>query len=125
MIKIKHFMEAEEEDDGARFWVEPIGLTRDLRQWCHVDEMLSAIGPPSELWEWFNQHPRGYEYFRGAYHESLTRGPYRGLLRYLAGAAGSDTINLTLLHQGVNDQQNTATALYEYLSELSVYESDL
>ena len=33
MIKIKHFMDAPEEDDGRRIWVEPFGLTADLAMW--------------------------------------------------------------------------------------------
>ena len=30
MIKIKHFMETREDDDGDRLWVESVGLTKDL-----------------------------------------------------------------------------------------------
>lgn len=28
-----------EPDDGMRMWVEPIGLTKDLQQWCRVDHV--------------------------------------------------------------------------------------
>ena len=38
MIKVKHLLEAVEESDGQRLWVEPIGLTKDLREWCQVDQ---------------------------------------------------------------------------------------
>ena len=45
MIKIKHFMDAREEDDGERLWVEPTGLTKDLVEWCAVDHLLPHLGP--------------------------------------------------------------------------------
>jgi len=32
MIKVKHVLEAVEQGDGQRIWVEPIGLTKDLRE---------------------------------------------------------------------------------------------
>ena len=38
MIKVKHFMDEVESDDGKRMWVEPIGLTRDLL--AAADQML-------------------------------------------------------------------------------------
>src|SRR5205823_2747898 len=77
MIKIKHFMDAKEADDGERLWVESIKLTKDLTEWCHVDPVLPHLGPPMELCEWFEEHPDGYEYFRGNYHEHLTKGGLR------------------------------------------------
>jgi hypothetical protein len=33
MIKVKHFLLKVESDDGQRLWVEPFGLTKDLREW--------------------------------------------------------------------------------------------
>jgi uncharacterized protein YeaO (DUF488 family) len=119
MIKIKHLMDAREDDDGERLWVEPIGLTKDLTEWCAVDHVLPHLGPPKDLWEWFDEHLDGYEYFRGRYHEHLTNGGFRKALWQLAKAGQSE--NFTLLHQGELAEQNTATALYEYLSELSAH----
>lgn len=119
MIKIKHFMEAREADDGERLWVEPIGLTRDLLEWCGVDHLLPHLGPPPELWNWFEEHPDGYEFFRAKYHDYLDQGPYRKPLWQLAKAGLNE--NFTLLHQGEDEEHNTATALYEYLAELSAH----
>ena len=121
MIKIKHFMDAREEDDGERLWVEPIGVTKDLSEWCAVDHQLVHLGPPRELWQWFEDHPDGYEFFRGKYHEHLNSRGLRQALWQLAKAGQSE--NFTLLHQGEDDEHNTATALYEYLTELSAYPS--
>ena len=123
MLKVKHFMEAAEPDDGLRLWVEPIGLTRDLREWCQVRGSLVRLAPPRELWEWFEAHVGGgaeaYDYFRGAYHEHLANGPYRDLLQTIAWRAVS--VDYTLLHQGEDPGHNTATALYEFLAELQSY----
>jgi uncharacterized protein YeaO (DUF488 family) len=119
MIKIKHFMDAVEPDDGARLWVEPFGLTRDLRQWCAVGAVLPHLGPPLELWKWFDAHPQAYELFRGCYHEYLSDGRMKAALRQLAKAAASH--NFTLLHQGSDPEHNTATAFYEFLSELEAW----
>ncbi|MGA2583911.1 MAG: DUF488 family protein [Tepidisphaeraceae bacterium] len=119
MIKIKHFLETPEADDGRRIWVEPIGLTSDLRQWCSVNHVLCHVGPPRGLWEWFENHPNAYDYFRARYHEWLARSPYKPALMQLASAAQKE--NITLLHQADDPQHNSATALYEYLSELEAY----
>lgn len=119
MIKFKHLMDASEEDDGQRLWVEPVGLTKDLREWCTVDHVLPHLGPPAEIWEWYAEHPDGYEHFRGVYHEHLDRGPYRKALIQLARAGINE--DFTLVHQGDDPAHNTATALYEYLSELRAH----
>jgi uncharacterized protein YeaO (DUF488 family) len=119
MIKIKHFMEAKEADDGERLWVESVNLTKDLIEWCAVDHVLPHLGPPAELVEWFEEHPDGYEYFRGNYHEFLTKNGLRKPLWQLARAGLNE--NFTLLHQGDDAEHNTATALYEYLNELSAH----
>jgi uncharacterized protein YeaO (DUF488 family) len=119
MIKIKHFLDKPESDDGRRIWVEPMGLTADLREWCSVDHMLSHVGPPRGLWEWFEEHPDGYGYFRGKYHEWLSRSPYRPALQELARAAMRE--NITLLHQESDGKHNSATALHEFLGELEAY----
>lgn len=119
MIRIKHIMDAVEKDDGLRLWVEPVGLTEDLRVWCSVHQTLRPVAPASALWEWFQQHPDGYEYFRGRYHEDLSHTRFRAALRQLALAGMKE--NFTLLHQGDDPAQNTATALYEFLTELQAY----
>jgi uncharacterized protein YeaO (DUF488 family) len=119
MIKIKHLLEPIADDDGQRLWVEPIGLTRDLAEWCRVDHVLPHLGPPKELWEWFQDHPDGYEYFRGKYHEYLQNSKYRPALQHMAAAMLKE--DFTLIHQGDNPGENSAVALYEFLSELSAY----
>lgn len=119
MIKIKHFMDAREEDDGERLWVESVNLTKDLVEWCQVDHVLVHLGPPAELRDWFEEHPDGYDYFRGNYHEFLTKNGLRKPLWQLAKAGLNE--NFTLLHQGDDAEHNTATALYEYLNELSAH----
>ena len=121
MIKIKHLMDAREDDDGERLWIEPIGLTKDLVEWCFVDHLLPHLGPPAELVNWYEEHPDGYEFFRGKYHEYLNHGPYRKALWQLAKAGLSE--NFTLLHQGDSAEENTATALYEFLSELGAHKT--
>jgi uncharacterized protein YeaO (DUF488 family) len=121
MIRIKHFMDPLERDEGQRIWVEPIGLTKDLVQLCEVHHVLTHLGPPVELWNWFAAHPDGYEYFRGRYHEHLARGPYRAALAALARAALSE--DFTLVHQSDDAEHNSATALYEFLIELQAYKS--
>ena len=116
MLKVKHLMDEVEPDDGVRIWVEPMGLTRDLCEWCCVDEVMPGFGPPYELWVWFEQHPDGYECFRGRYHEHL-EGNRRPALHHLAWMG--TRYDVTLLHQGTDPRFNTGTALFEYLTELA------
>jgi uncharacterized protein YeaO (DUF488 family) len=119
VLKVKHLLDPVEPDDGLRLWVESIGLTQDLREWCKVDQMLPHFGPPKELWNWYDAHPQGYEYFRGRYHEALSKGPHlKAMLDLVANARHSD---FTLIHQGDTPESNTAMALYEFLSELEAY----
>ena len=119
MIKVKHFMDAVEQDDGIRVWVEPIGLVKELCELCHVHQLACHFGPPRRLWAWFDEHSEGYDFFRGQYHEALNRSQHRGALQALVCAAHRQTF--TLLHQGDDPQHNTATALYEFLVELEAY----
>jgi uncharacterized protein YeaO (DUF488 family) len=119
MIKIKHFLDAAEPDDGRRIWVEPIGLACELREMCRVDHVLPHLGPPKDVWEWFDEHPDGYEYFRARYHESLGRSPYKPALQQLACAGMRETF--TLLHASDDAGHNCATALHEFLSELEAW----
>ena len=117
MIQAKQIFDAVEPQDGFRIWVEPFGLTLDLFEWCQVTSVSAHLGPPIELWEWFQQHPEGYEYFRGEYHNCLENSPYLPELLKLA-KAGTNR-NFTLLHQENDPEHNTAVALYEFLSELA------
>lgn len=119
MLKIKHLMDPASAEDGKRLWVEPVGLTRDLVEWCNVDILLMHLGPPKKLWNWFESHPDGYEAFRGEYHEYLSKCKYKPALQQLACAMSRE--DFTLLHQGGDPEHNTATALYEFLCELSAY----
>jgi uncharacterized protein YeaO (DUF488 family) len=119
MIKIKHFMDHVEEDDGTRAWVEPVRLTRDLQEWCLVDAVLPLLGPPCELMEWFAAHPDGYEDFRGRYHEWLSRSYCRPMLQKLASESLRE--NFTLLHAGDDADRNCAAALKEFITELAAY----
>ena len=119
MIRIKHLLDAVDREDGHRLWIEPIGCTKDLCQWCAVEHLLPHLGPPRKIWAWFEEHPNGYDEFRARYHEHLGRGPYRDSLQQLACLARRE--NFTLLHQGDDSHHNSATALYEFLSELKAY----
>jgi uncharacterized protein YeaO (DUF488 family) len=119
MIKIKHVMDAVEKDDGQRLWVEPIGLTKDLVEWCQVHHILTHLGPPKKIWKWFDEHPSGYEYFRGKYHEALQKSTHVPALQALAQAGQKE--NFTLVHSGDNEAENSATALYEFLTNLQAY----
>jgi uncharacterized protein YeaO (DUF488 family) len=119
MIKVKHFCDAVEHDDGQRIWVEPINCCKDLRELCAIDHVLTHLGPPIELWEWFDQHGDGYDFFRGQYHERLAKSEFRPALQRLAAAARSE--NFTLVHQGDDPVHNSGTALYEFLVELQAY----
>ena len=119
MIKVKHFTDRVERDDGQRIWVEPIGITKDLAQMCSVHHVLSHLGPPTELANWFEAHPDGYDFFRAKYHDALARSVYKPALQKLACAGRNETF--TLLHQGDDPGHNSATALHEYLTELEAY----
>ena len=120
MIQVKHFMDACAREDGPRLWVEPIGLTRDLLEWCEVDLLLREFAPPRILWEWFDERPGlgRYQVFRRGYRAYLLQGPHRTSLADMAHLALEG--DLTLLHQGKDGTYNTATALREVMEELSV-----
>src|SRR5438105_1080600 len=119
MIKVKHLMDAVEEDDGQRIWVEPFGLTQDLKGWCRVDHVLPHLGPPRKLWTELDEHPDAWEYFRAQYHAQLRRSPYRIALQSLAMASKRE--NFTLIHSADDANHNSAAALHEYLSDLEAY----
>ena len=119
MIKVKHLLEAVEENDGQRLWVEPIGLTKDLREWCRVDHVLPHLGPPMSAWKVLEDHPDAYDFFRAKYHEQLKRSQYKAALQSLAVASRQETF--TLVHASEDAEHNSAMALYEFLSELESY----
>ena len=119
MIKVKHVLDTIEPCDGQRLWVEPMGLCKDLREWCKVDHVLPHLGPAMSIWRMFEQHPDAYEYFRARYHDQLRTSQYRVALQQLACASRKETF--TLLHQGDDPEHNSATALYEFLTELEAW----
>jgi len=119
MITVKHMLDAVDPNDGERIWVEPIGLTRDLRRMCRVDHVLPHLGPPLDVWDVLQEHPDAYDYFLARYHEHLLGGPYNLALRELAWAGMRE--DFTLVHQCDDPDHNTATALREYLLELEAY----
>ena len=119
MIRVKHFLQPVEPEDGQRLWVEPFGLTKDLREWCKVEHVLPHLGPPRALWDWFDEHPDGYDYFRARYHGFLARSKYKPALRALAQAGMRETF--TLLHASEDEDHNSAVALMEFLHELEAW----
>jgi len=122
MIRIKNLFEAPEATDNLRLWVGPVGLTRDLATWCRVDGWLREGSPSPELSEWFEEHPGGWQYFRGKHHEQLDRSNAAETLRALSRRAMKETV--TLLHAESDPSENSAVSLYEYLVELQAYCSD-
>jgi uncharacterized protein YeaO (DUF488 family) len=119
MILVKHLMDEVSDEDGERIWIEPIGLTLDLREWCRIDHVVSHLGPLMELWRWFEDHPEGYDYFRAKYHDTLVASPHRQAMIDLVAAARHE--NFTLVHQSEDPEHNTATAFHEFLCELEAY----
>ena len=119
MIKVKLLMDAVEESDGQRLWVEPIGLCKDLREWCQVHHVLPHLGPSVKVWKLLEDHPDAYEYFRANYHEQLKKSKHLAALKALAVASRRETF--TLLHQSDDADHNSAAALHEFLSDLEAY----
>ena len=119
MIIVKHLLDAVEVGDGQRMWVESIGLTKDLREWCKVDHVLTHLGPPKPVWQVLESHPDAYDFFRARYHEFLAKSQYKPALQALATAGLRE--NFTLLHQSDDAEHNSAIALREFLSELEAY----
>lgn len=122
MLQIKSLFDKPEPQDGLRLWVGPIGLTKDLAQWCNVDRWLKEGSPTAVLGQWFEEHPQGWDYFRGMHHEELNRNGYVRELRSLSLRSSKE--NVTLLYGETNPEQNSAVSLYEYLVELQAYASD-
>ena len=119
MIKVKHVLDDVQADDGQRLWVEPIGLCKDLREWCCVHHVLPHLGPPINVWKVLEEHPDAYEFFRAQYHDQLRRSKHRAALQALACASRSETF--TLLHQSDDADHNSAAALHDFLIELDAY----
>ncbi len=116
MIQIKNLFETPAASDGLRLWVGPVGLTRDLAAWCKVDRWLKEGSPHLELTEWFEEHPDGWEFFRGKHHEALVKSGSIPLLRSLSEQAVRE--NITLLYAESNPSENCAVSLYEFLTAL-------
>ena len=119
MIYVKHLLDSVDQSDGQRMWVEPIGLTRDLREWCRVDHVLSHLGPPKSVWQILENHPDAYDFFRARYHEFLATSPYKPALQALAAAGLRE--DFTLVHQSDDPEHNSATALRDFITELEAY----
>ena len=119
MFRVKHVMDPIEPEDGERLWVESVGVTKDLAEWCGVAHVASHLGPPRVLADWFEEHPDGYDFFRGCYHQQLQTSAYRETMQSMACFARR--YNVTLLHAGDHPERNAATALYEFLTELEAY----
>ena len=119
MIKVKHLFDAVERSDGQRLWVEPIGLTRDLRGWCSIDHILPHLGPSMQIWNVLNEHPDAFDYFQAQYHEQLKLSPHKAALHALARAGLQE--DFTLIHAGEDDERNAAVALQNYLNELAAF----
>lgn len=119
MIYVKHLLDAVEPGDGQRMWVEPIGLTRDLREWCKVDHVLSHLGPPKGVWQILERHPDAYDFFRARYHEFLAQSQYKPALQALATAGLRE--HFTLVHQSDDPEHNSAAALRDFITELEAY----
>jgi uncharacterized protein YeaO (DUF488 family) len=117
MIRVKNIFDRIEPTDGIRVWVEPIGLARNLGEWCKVDFLLPEIAPPAALWEWFEEHPAHYAIFRQRYHEYLDDPMLAPLLDQLVYSGRE--CNVTLLHQDDDPVRNTACALHELLGARS------
>jgi uncharacterized protein YeaO (DUF488 family) len=115
VIKVKSLFDKVEADDGVRLFVEPVGLTRDLIEWCEVHHALSNVAPPRKLAQFLDGRPERYATFRGQYHEWLAGSKFVPALNELANASLSE--NYTLLHTGDDAERNVATALAEYLTE--------
>lgn len=114
MIKVKSIFDPVEADDGVRIWVEPIGLTRDLRQWCDVDYVLPQLGPPLRVWNDLREHPDHYGYFAAKYRAFLSQTACRATIAQLATLAGSRQV--TLLHDGIESKHNSAAVLFDFIS---------
>ena len=121
MIRIKHFMDRALPTDGIRLWVEPVGVTRDLREWCNIHAVLSELGPPPALAAWLDRHPAGYELFVERYRQHLSHPRPLAAVRRIAELSGRAAV--TLLHQSDDPTQNSATALAEIINNLPLRET--
>src|SRR5205085_11876700 len=119
MIKVKNLFDPVERSDGQRLWVEPFGLTRDLRGWCSVDHILPHLGPSMQIWNVLQEHPDAFDYFQAHYHDQLKASPHKAALHALARAGLQE--DFTLIHSGEDDERNAAVALQNFLNELAAY----
>ena len=99
MINDQALHRAREEDRRKPTALDPAGEPdQGLAGWRFVDHLPPHLGPPTELWEWFEEHPDGYEFFRGKYHEYLN--PADCDARFGRWPRAGLNENFTLLHQG-------------------------
>jgi uncharacterized protein YeaO (DUF488 family) len=117
MIRLKHLFDSIEKEDGERIWIEGIGLTRDLVEWCQITHVMTTLGPSTELAGWFEEHPSCFDFFEAQYLKELQVKQYRTAMRQLATASINTTF--TLVHHGDNPNENSAVVLRQFLSELS------
>lgn len=122
MLQIKNIFDKVEPQDGLRYWVGPGGLTRDMIEWCSVDRWLKEGSPSERLAQWFDDNPRGWEYFRAKHHEELNQSGALRDLRILSHRGMGE--NITLLHADSDPEHNVAVSLYEFLVELQAYAPD-
>jgi uncharacterized protein YeaO (DUF488 family) len=118
MIYVKHFMDSVSPGEGPRLWVEPLGLTLDLLEWCRIDLLMRDFAPNRILWEWYYERPGTgrYQVFSQAYRKWLLEGPCRASLQALAQLARNGDI--TLLHQCTDSTRNSGTVLRDAMEEL-------
>jgi uncharacterized protein YeaO (DUF488 family) len=116
MICIKHLFDPVEAQDGERIWIEPGGLTHDLKDICQITHIMSTLGPSAELAAVFEQHPNCFDFFEDQYLEELRSSAYLTSMRGLAAASVHQTF--TLIYLGDNSKENCAVVLHRFLSEL-------
>ena len=117
MIKVKHLMDPLEEDDGLRIWVEPIGLTRDLQEWCYIDNLLMPLTASQRTIFAATRDTEAFDYYVARFHQDLRNSPHAATLKSLAAASRNE--NFTLIHASDDPSQNCAMALFEFLAELA------
>jgi uncharacterized protein YeaO (DUF488 family) len=117
MILVKHLFDEPAPEDGERIWIEPIGLTRDLIEWCQIAHVMTNLAPSKETAAWFQEHPAGFDFFEAEYLEELCSSPSIISMRGLAAA--STTKSFTLVHHGDHPVENSATVLATFLLDLA------
>ena len=117
MIFVKHLFDVPQAQDGERIWIDSIGLTRDLIEWCQIAHVMTNLGPSKETAAWFEEHPAGFDFFEAEYLEELRSSPSIISMRGLAAA--STNKSFTLVHHGHHPVENSATVLGTFLLDLA------